>query len=73
MTNVTLAVPIGMKKEMDEFPVINWSEVARQAFAETIKELKLLKKITAKSRLTEGQAFELGRKINASIARKHGA
>ncbi|MFH0955550.1 MAG: hypothetical protein V1777_05585 [Candidatus Micrarchaeota archaeon] len=71
MTNMTLAVPKDLKNEMDRFPVINWSEVARQAFAEKIHELKLLKQITAKSKLTEKDALELGRKINRGIAKRH--
>jgi hypothetical protein len=71
MTNMTLSVPHDMKLEMDEFPVINWSEVARQAFAEKIRELKILKRITAKSRLTEMDATSLARKINAAVAQRH--
>jgi len=71
MVNVTFAVPTEMKQEMDSFPIINWSEVARQAFREKLGELELLKKITSKSKLTEKDALELGRKINASITKKH--
>lgn len=73
MPNMTLAVPPDLKKEMDKFPVINWSEVARQAFAEKVGELELLKEITAKSKLTEKDAIEIGRKVNKGIARRHGA
>jgi hypothetical protein len=72
MVNVTFAVPTDLKREMDGFPIINWSEVARQAFREKLGELELLKKITSKSKLTEKDALELGRKINASITKKHG-
>ena len=72
MVNVTFAVPTDLKQEMDCFPIINWSEVARQAFREKLGELELLKKITSKSKLTEKDALELGRKINASITKKHG-
>ncbi len=71
LVNVTLAVPKDLKQDMDEFPVINWSEVAREAFREKLGELKLLKEITSKSKLTEKDALELGRKINAAIAKKH--
>ena len=31
MVNITLAVPEELKKRMDLFPEINWSEVATQA------------------------------------------
>ncbi len=68
---MTLAVPSDLKKEMEQFSVINWSEVARQAFAEKILELRLLKQITAKSKLTEKDAIKLGRKINRGITKRH--
>ncbi|MBN2127588.1 MAG: hypothetical protein JW703_04330 [Candidatus Diapherotrites archaeon] len=71
MGTMTLAIPNDLKQEMNVFPVINWSEVAREAFKEKIEELKILKEITFKSKLTEKDALELGKKINASIAKKH--
>ncbi|MFH1106869.1 MAG: hypothetical protein V1787_03150 [Candidatus Micrarchaeota archaeon] len=72
MPNMTLAVPPDLKKDMDKFPVINWSEVARQAFAEKVEELELLKAITARSKLTEKDAIEIGRKIRKGVAKRHG-
>ena len=37
MTTLTLAIPDEMKKRMDSFPEMNWSEVARQAFMQKIE------------------------------------
>src|SRR6266481_3343486 len=37
MANVTVAVPEELKKRMEHVPDVNWSEVARQAFEETIR------------------------------------
>ncbi len=67
MPTLTLAVPEDLKKEMDETKEINWSEVARQAIKEKMAQLKILKSIAAKSKLTEKDALELGRKINKSM------
>lgn len=72
LVNLTLAISSDLKSKMEEFPVINWSEVARQAIAEKVSELELLKQITSKSKLTEKDALELGRKIKAGIAKRHG-
>ena len=72
LVNLTLAVPSDLKKQMDAFPIINWSEVARQAITEKLSELKMLKQITEKSKLTEKDALELGRKIRAGVAKRHG-
>ena len=73
MPTITLAVPEELKKDMDETKEINWSEVARAAIKTKISQLKLLKEITAKSKLTEKDALELGRKINKSLHERYGA
>lgn len=67
MPTITLSVPEDLKKEMDESKDINWSEVARVAIRNKVSQLKILKEITSRSRLTEKDALELGRKINKSL------
>ncbi len=67
MPTITLAVPEELKKEMDQTKEINWSEIARIAIKEKLAQLKLFKAITAKSKLTEKDALELGRKINKAM------
>ncbi len=71
MVNLTLAVPVEMKKEMDEFPEMNWSEVARQAFRDKLRDLKFIKKFRSKSKLTEEDTIELGRKVSRAVAKRH--
>jgi hypothetical protein len=71
MVNVTLTVPSDLKKRMDMFPEINWSEVARQAFNQKIQELLIIRSITSKSKLTESDVKEIGDKIKMAIAAKH--
>jgi hypothetical protein len=67
MPTITLSVPEDLKKQMDESKEINWSQVARTAIQEKVAQLKILKAISAKSKLTEKDALELGRKINKSL------
>jgi len=67
MPTITLSVPEELKKDMDESKEINWSEVARAAIKTKVAQLKILKAISSKSKLTEKDALELGRKINKSI------
>lgn len=71
MSTMTLAVPSDLRKQMDRFPVINWSEVARQAFLQCIKELQLLESITKDSKLTDKDVQELSHKIKHAIAKRH--
>ena len=72
MVSITLAVPKEMKKEMELYPEINWSAVARAAIQRKMQILKEMDKILSKSELTEKDALEIGRKIKHNIAKKHG-
>lgn len=70
MTTITLSMPDELKKQMDEFGEINWSAVAREAIKNKLSQLVLFKSIVSKSKLTEKDALEIGRKINASLHKR---
>ena len=73
MANVSLTVPDELKAKMEEFPWINWSEVARE---EAIKRESLhedfweFNRIVSKSKLTEADAMRLAKEANAGMYRK---
>ena len=67
MPTITLSVPEDLKREMDESKEINWSEIARAAIKTKVAQLKILKAISTKSKLTEEDALQLGRKINKAL------
>ena len=67
MPTITLSVSEDLKQEMDQSKFINWSEVAREAIRERVAQLRLFKSIISKSKLTEADALELGRKVNKSM------
>ena len=71
MVNMTITVPNEMKNDLDLFPEINWSEVARQAFREKIEDLKFLIEYKKNSDLTEEDAILLGRKVNRSLHKRY--
>ncbi|MFH1316812.1 MAG: hypothetical protein ABII01_04800 [Candidatus Woesearchaeota archaeon] len=71
MPTITLSVPEDLKKDMDESKEINWSEVARTAIKSKVSQLRILKQITSKSKFTEKDALELGRKINKSMHERY--
>lgn len=70
MTTLTLAVPDEMKKKMDSFPEMNWSEVARQAFMQKIEDMEFLRKFKEKSKLTETDALRLGKEVGKEVSNK---
>lgn len=71
MVNMTLAIPKELKDQMDGFPEINWSEVARIAFRKKVEALRLLEEFTADSELTEEDAIELGRRVNRALRKRY--
>jgi hypothetical protein len=73
MVTMTLAVPKELKKKMDSFPEINWSEVARQAFRRKVEDLEILRKFTRESSLTEKEALELGAELSKKLSKRYTA
>lgn len=71
MASMTLAVPQELKREMEKFPEINWSAVAREAIKNKILLLQKFREFTAESRLTEEDALELGGKVNKALAKRY--
>ncbi len=69
---MTLAVPEDLHQIMKKHREIKWSEVARQAMREKARKLELMDRMLSKSKLTEKDALEIGRKINKGIAKRHG-
>jgi hypothetical protein len=69
--NVTLALPDDLASEMDRYPQIRWSEVARRAFKQELARLEIYDRLFADSQLTEKDAVEIGRKIKRALAKKY--
>jgi hypothetical protein len=71
MVSVTLSVPKELKKKMKEFPEMNWSEVARQAFVQKIRDMEFLREFKSRSKMTEKDALEMGRSLNKTLAKRY--
>jgi hypothetical protein len=71
MVSITLAVPEELKKEMDSFPEMNWSAVAREAIKKKIILLKKFREFTKDSTLTEEDALLLGKEVNKALAKRY--
>ncbi len=70
MVSMTLSVSKELKKEMELYPEINWSAVARAAILRKIQILKEMNKIFSKSELTEEDAILFGKQITKKAAKK---
>ena len=49
---------------MDDHPEINWSEVARQAIREKIRDLRVMEELVEGNELTEEDVDELAARID---------
>jgi len=67
---MTLAVPKELKKNMEIFPEMNWSEVARQAFKRKLHDLELLKNFTSESNITDEDALKWGREVSKKVSQR---
>jgi len=63
MVNITLSLPEDIKKEMEKFPEINWSVIAREAIKKRILLLATFSELIKDSKLTEEDAIKLGREL----------
>jgi hypothetical protein len=71
---MTLSIPEDLKVKIDQYPEINWSQVARIAFRKKIADLNLLNRLnelTSKSELTDEDAIRLGRKVNKALWKRY--
>ena len=71
MSNLTLSVPDSLYEEMKKHPEIRWSEVARQALAKKVDDLRRLDALLADSALRERDVEAVGRKVKEKVWRKH--
>jgi hypothetical protein len=74
MSTVTLTFPDDVKSELRRFSWVNWSELAREELLmqeKTRKDFERFKAIVSKSKLTEEDAIELGRKVSESLHKRY--
>jgi hypothetical protein len=70
MANMTLSIPEDLHKEMQRPSEIKWSEVARQAFEQKIRELHWMDEVLRRSRLSEEDAERIGHRIKHEMAKR---
>lgn len=70
MTNMTLAIPEELHRKMKQFSEIKWSEVARKAIEQKVKDLETMNKIASKSKLTKKDVEEISKKIKRIAAKR---
>jgi len=67
---MTLSIPEELMRRIRKFSEIKWSEVARKAMEQRVSDLEVLERLTSKSKITEKDAIDLGRKLKMAAAEK---
>ena len=70
MPTVTINIDDDLKDRMEDYPEINWSEVARSAFEEKIDDLAMMERLSSDSELTEDDVDELAELIDSNVAER---
>ena len=70
MAELTIELSEDLKRKMAELPV-DWSVIIAVFIREKVFEWARLRSIVDKSKLTEEDALEIGRKINAGLAKRY--
>jgi len=71
MTNLTLSISSELKEMMENFPEINWSEVARDSIKKKIAQLNFLKGFRIDSEISPEDALNLGREISELLLNRY--
>ncbi len=70
MSNITLALPDDVSKDMKSFPEIRWSHVARSAIIDKLETLKVAEEIAQKSKLTKKDVELFSKRIKSQAAKR---
>ena len=71
MASVTVFIQDKLKREMDAAGSVDWSIVASEAFDERVRQLKLVREVAEKSRLTMDDAVDIGRRIKRGLRKRY--
>ena len=73
MTEIVINIPEDLKRKMDKFPQIDWSQKLQEIISEELKRQILINaanKVFSKSDLGEADALELGEKVKQSLHKR---
>jgi len=69
MAELRIRIPEDLKRKIEKFGV-DWSPIIRRMIESETRNLAKIEEIISKSRMTEKDALELGKKINKLIAER---
>lgn len=70
MVNITLSVPVGLKKKMDEHDEIKWSGVIRSVLEERIALMEELDNVAEANHISEEDVDVLTKSFNEGLRKR---
>lgn len=71
MANVSFELPVDITNIITRYPQINWDKLVQDTLWNYAKKIKLMDKITDKSKLTEEDVNNLNNEIKANLLKKY--
>ena len=71
MPNITLSIPVDVRRLMRKYPEIRWSEIARRAIISKLEDLKRLDELTKESHLEEKDVVELDHLVKKKLSERY--
>ena len=71
MAELKIEIPEDLEEKMSELHEIDWSRAINSFVRQKVSEWIRLRSIVSKSKLTEKDALEIGRKVNESMAKRY--
>ncbi len=73
MAEIVINVPEDIKRKMESFPEVNWSQKLQEIISEELKRQMLIStanKVFSRSELNEKDALELGEKVKDALHKR---
>ncbi len=71
MPNITLQIPTEIKDILSKHPEIKWEKIVTDSLWSYAKKLRLIDKLTSKSKLSARDVDELDRTIKADLLKRY--
>jgi hypothetical protein len=72
--NLTLSIPVELRKEMEQFPEVNWSALMKRLLQSQVKKLilkeQLLKQLESEKEF-DAEALRIGDEIKEAVWKKY--
>jgi hypothetical protein len=71
MPNITIQIPVEIKEILSKHPEIKWERIVTDSLWNYAKKLRLIDKVTSKSKLSDRDVDKLDRAIKVDLSKHY--